>query len=269
MADQRQITQSTQSEPAQEVGTLSTISRPGPSDQELEPDQRRVLLIAAHPDDPEFSSGGTVANWVRNGIEVIFVVVTSGDKGTADREMTNDRLSSMREDEQRAAAARLGVTNVNFLRFPDGELMPNLELRGEITRMIRMYKPYAVMTHDPLTLFYNNEFINHPDHRAVGQATVDAIYPTARDPLQFPEQTREGLEPHKVKEIYLWGSDQANVLVDISDTIEDKIEALKSHVSQVGLAEQLAERIRTRSAQTAEAHGLKFAEAFRRVVMRM
>jgi LmbE family N-acetylglucosaminyl deacetylase len=174
----------------------------------------------------------------------------------------------MREDEERAAAARLGVTKVEFLRFPDGELLPSLELRGAITRMIRTYKPYAVMTHDPLTLFYNNEFINHPDHRAVGQATVDAIYPTARDPLQFPEQTREGLEPHKVKEIYLWGSDQPNVLVDVSETIDDKIEALKRHVSQVGPPEQLEERIRTRSAQTAQQYGVNFAEVFRRVVMR-
>lgn len=182
--------------------------------------------------------------------------------------MTNARLSSMREDEQRAAAARLGVTNVNFLRFPDGELLPNLELRGAITRMIRTYKPYAVMTHDPLTLFYNNEFINHPDHRAVGQSTVDAIYPTARDPLQFPEQTREGLEPHKVKEIYLWGSDQPNVLVDITDTIGDKIEALKEHVTQVGPPEELEERMRARSAQMAEQYGVPFAETFRRVVMR-
>jgi LmbE family N-acetylglucosaminyl deacetylase len=268
MADQRQTAQPTQSAPQAANPGLLTITRPGPADGELEPDQRRVLLIAAHPDDPEFSSGGTVANWVRSGLEVIFVVVTSGDKGTADREMTNARLSSMREEEQRGAAARLGVTNVNFLRFPDGELLPNLDLRGAITRMIRTYKPYAVMTHDPLTLFYNNEFINHPDHRAVGQATVDAIYPTARDPLQFPEQTREGLEPHKVKEIYLWGSDQPNVLVDIGGAIDDKIDALKKHVSQVGEPDQLEERIRARSAQSAEQYGVQFAEVFRRVVMR-
>jgi LmbE family N-acetylglucosaminyl deacetylase len=135
--------------------------------------------------------------------------------------------------------------------------------------MIRKYRPYAVMTHDPLTLFYDNAFINHPDHRAIGQATVDAIYPTARDPLQFPEQIRGGLEPHKVKEIYLWGSDQANVLVDISDTIEDKIEALKMHKSQVGEALELAERIKTRAAQAAEPYGISYAETFRRVVMRM
>ena len=245
------------------------IVRPGPADEELGDDQRVVLLVAAHPDDPEFSSAGTVANWLKHGLDVIFVLATSGDKGTPDRDMTNERLSSMREEEQRAAALRIGVKQIEFLRFPDGELTPSLELRGAVTRMIRKYKPYAVMTHDPLTLFYNNEFINHPDHRAIGQATVDAIYPTARDPLQFSEHIREGLEPHKVKEIYLWGSDQANVLVDISDTIDVKIEALKLHVTQVGEATELAERVKTRAVQLAEPYGLRYAEAFRRIVMRM
>jgi LmbE family N-acetylglucosaminyl deacetylase len=248
---------------------LTPIVRPGPDGEELAAEHRRVLLVAAHPDDPEFSSAGTVANWVRHGFEVIFVLVTSGDKGTSDRNMTREKLSQIREEEQRAAAARLGVNEVVFLRFPDGELMPDLQLRGAITRMIRLYRPYAVLTHDPITLFYNNEFINHPDHRAVGQATVDAIYPTARDPLQFHEQIREGLEPHKVKEIYLWGSDQPNVLVDISATIEDKVEALKLHKSQVGDATNLAERVKMRAAQVAEPYGLKYAEAFRRIVMRM
>jgi LmbE family N-acetylglucosaminyl deacetylase len=248
---------------------MTQVPRPGPADAELEEDQRRVLLVAAHPDDPEFSSAGTVANWVRQGIEVVFVLATSGDKGTPNREMTRECLSSQREDEQHAAAARVGVNTVEFLRFPDGELTPSLDLRGAVTKMIRKYRPYAVMTHDPLTLFYDNAFINHPDHRAIGQATIDAIYPTARDPLQFPEQIAEGLEPHKVKEIYLWGSDQPTVLVDISDTIDDKIEALKLHKSQVGEATELAERIKTRAAQIAEPYGLSYAEAFRRVVMRM
>ncbi len=248
--------------------TLSPILRPGPADAELTPEQKRVMLVAAHPDDPEFSSAGTVASWVRNGIEVVFVLVTSGDKGTPDKDMTRQRLSSQREDEQKAAAARVGVTTVEFLRFPDGELLPNLELRGAITKMIRKYKPYAVITHDPLALFHGNEFINHPDHRAVGLSTVDAIYPTARDPLQFNEQIREGLEPHKVKEIYLWGSDHANVLVDISDVIEDKVEALKCHKSQVGDAVELADRIKQRAAMIGEPFGVKYAEAFRRIVMR-
>lgn len=251
-----------------EPGAMHMVERPGPADAELTDEHRRVLLVAAHPDDPEFSSGGTVAKWVRSGIEVIYVVATSGDKGTPDKEMTGERLSRQREDEQRSAAARLGVNNVVFLRFPDGELLPDLRLRGAITRVIRQYKPYAVMTHDPLTLFYNNEFINHPDHRAVGQATVDAIYPTARDPLQFNEQIREGLEPHKVKEIYIFGTESPNVLVDIGDTIADKVEALKLHKSQVGPAEELEQRIRMRSAQVGEPHGLGYAEAFRRIVMR-
>jgi LmbE family N-acetylglucosaminyl deacetylase len=248
---------------------MNPIERPGPTTEEWPEEQRRVLLVAAHPDDPEFSSAGTVARWVRAGIEVVFVVATSGDKGTADRSMTNDRLSNLREEEQRAAAARLGVTTVEFLRVGDGELMPNLELRGAVTYMIRKYRPYAVMTHDPLTLFYNNEFVNHPDHRAIGQATVDAIYPTARDPLQFPDHIREGLEPHKVKEIYLWGTEQPNVLIDITETIEDKIEALKLHVTQVGEAVELGSRIKTRAAQIGEPYGIAYAEAYRRVVMRM
>lgn len=269
MSDQRPKDQQTEGSIQPAFPALPAIARPGPAGEELAPEQKRVLLVAAHPDDPEFSSAGTVANWVREGIDVVFVLVTSGDKGTPDHTMTGERLSNMREEEQKSAAARLGVTQVQFLRFPDGELTPSLELRGAITRMIRMFKPYAVMTHDPLTLFYNNEFINHPDHRAVGQATVDAIYPTARDPLQFAEQTREGLEPHKVKEIFLWGSDEPNVVVDISDTIQDKVEALKFHASQVGSSDDLEERIKTRSAQVAEPAGLRYAEAFRRVVMRM
>ncbi|HEX8599985.1 MAG TPA: PIG-L deacetylase family protein [Chloroflexia bacterium] len=248
---------------------MNPIERPGPTAEEWPEEQRRVLLVAAHPDDPEFSSAGTVARWVRAGIEVIFVVATSGDKGTPDRSMTNERLSNLREDEQRAAAARLGVTTVEFLRFGDGELMPNMELRGAVTYMIRKYRPYAVMTHDPLTLFYNNEFINHPDHRAIGQATVDAIYPTARDPLQFPDHIREGLEPHKVKEIYLWGTEEPNILIDITETIEDKIEALKLHVTQVGEAVELGNRIKTRASQIGEPYGIAYAEAYRRVVMRM
>src|ERR1051325_6387385 len=120
----------------------SVITRPGPVDQELLDEQKRVLLVAAHPDDPEFSSGGSVARGVRAGIEVVYVVATSGDKGTPDREMTGDRLSNMREEEQRAAAARLGVKEVVFLRFPDGEMTPNLELLGAVTRIIRTHDPY-------------------------------------------------------------------------------------------------------------------------------
>ncbi|HUS14325.1 MAG TPA: PIG-L deacetylase family protein, partial [Chloroflexia bacterium] len=189
-----------------------------------------ALLIGAHPDDAEFSSAGTMAKWVAAGVHVVYVVVTSGDKGTADKTMTNARLSSTREQEQLAAAREVGVEEVVFLRYPDGLVQPDLQLRGDICRQIRRYRPYAVLVHDPITLFHGNQFINHPDHRAVGTATVDAIYPTARDPLQYPEQiTDEGLEPHKVKEIYLWGSEEPNVASDISETIDRKIAALTHH----------------------------------------
>ncbi len=269
MSDQKSAITNSPSSIINAASGLVRISAPGPADADLAPEQKRVLLVAAHPDDPEFSSAGTVACWISKGFEVVYVLVTSGDKGTPDHEMTRERLSSRREQEQLAAAAKAGVTNVQFLRFPDGELTPGLELRGAITRMIRTFKPYAVITHDPLALFINNEFINHPDHRAVGLSTVDAIYPTARDPLQFNEQIRGGLEPHKVKELYLWGSEYPNVIVDISETIESKIEALRCHVSQIGNPDELEERIKTRTAQTGEPHGLKYAEVFRRVVMRI
>ncbi len=248
---------------------MKRVERPGPEGEELPEEHRRVLLVAAHPDDPEFSSAGTVARWIKSGIEVVYVLATSGDRGSQDRTMTPERLREIREGEQKAAAEVVGVKQVEFLRFGDGQLMPNIELRGAVTRMIRKYKPYAVMTHDPITLFYENAFVNHPDHRAIGQAVVDAIYPTARDPLYFPEHLEEGFEPHKVKEIYLWGSDQPNVLIDISDGIDSKIEALKKHASQVGPPEELAERIKARSAQVGEMGGMQYAESFRRVVMRM
>ncbi|MGI8586361.1 MAG: PIG-L family deacetylase [Candidatus Nephthysia bennettiae] len=228
-----------------------------------------VLLIAAHPDDPEFSSAGTVAKWVKAGLHVVYVLVTSGDKGTADKAMTNARLSSAREEEQLAAAREVGVEEVVFLRYPDGLVQPDLKLRGDITRQIRRYRPYVVMVHDPLTLFYSNQFINHPDHRAVGTATVDAIYPTARDPLQYPEQiTEEGLEPHKVKEIWLWGSDQPTVVSDISEVIDSKIAALRHHATQVGPPEALDERIRTRAGESGALAGVPYGESYRRVVMR-
>jgi LmbE family N-acetylglucosaminyl deacetylase len=230
-----------------------------------------VLLVAAHPDDPEFSSGGTVAKWIAAGVRVVYVLATSGDKGTPDKTMTNARLSSTREQEQLAAAREVGIPedDVVFLRFPDGLLQPDLALRGAITRQIRRFRPYAVLVHDPITVFHANQFINHPDHRAVGMATVDAIYPTARDPLQYPEQiTEEGLEPHKVKEIYLWGSEHPTVVSEIGDTLDRKLAALRHHASQVGLATDLEERIRSRAAEAGALGGVPYGEIYRRVVMR-
>jgi LmbE family N-acetylglucosaminyl deacetylase len=246
----------------------TVITRPGPADEELPEEHRRVLLVAAHPDDPEFSSGGTVALWVRAGIEVVYVLATSGDKGTPDRSVTNDALSRRREEEQRGAAARLGVNTVEFLRFPDGELTPGLELRGAVARMLRKYRPYAVMTHDPLTLFYNNEFINHPDHRAVGQASLDVVLTAGTTPGHFPELLEQGLEPWRgLRELYMMGPGNRPVPVDISSTIDRKIQALLCHRSQVGDdAERISGWLRRRAADLGGEHGLDYAEVFQVIV---
>jgi LmbE family N-acetylglucosaminyl deacetylase len=226
----------------------------------------RVLVIGAHPDDPEFACGGTSARWAAEGKEIYYLVCTRGDKGSSEPEMTAERLVEIREREQRSAAAVIGVREVNFLRCADGELAPTYEFRGAIVEEIRRVRPDVILTHDP-TSVYGASFLNHPDHRAVGTATLDAIYPTARDRLNYPAHEAAGLLPHKVKDVYLWGAPTPNEWIDISSSIERKIEALRCHVSQVGQATELAERIRERSKTTGEPKGIPFAEAFYHVKM--
>lgn len=229
---------------------------------------RRALVVVAHPDDAEFGCAGTVAGWTREGHDVVYLVCTRGQKGSSDPLMTSERLAVIREREQRAAAHVLGVREVDFLDYCDGEVVHSLPLRGDIARAIRFYQPDTVITQDPTLLFVGDEFINHPDHRAVGLATIDAIYPTARDRLQFPEHLRDGLAPHRVREIYMFGTEQANHWVDISATIELKVAALRQHESQVGAWDGIAERIQERARLAGESQGLACAEAFRRIVMR-
>jgi LmbE family N-acetylglucosaminyl deacetylase len=228
----------------------------------------RVLVVCAHPDDAEFGAAGTVAAWAKAGREVYYAIITRGDKGSGDPEMTSERLAQIREREQREAAAVLGVKEVVFLGFRDGELVADLTLRGAITRAIRQFRPHILITQDPTALFYNNRFINHPDHRAAGLATVDAVYPTARDHLQFPKQLAEGLQPHKVAEVFLIQSEEPDILVDISETIETKIAALQKHASQFEDANALGERVRERAKELGEQGGMDYAEAFRRIIIR-
>jgi LmbE family N-acetylglucosaminyl deacetylase len=227
----------------------------------------RALIVAAHPDDPEFGCGGTIATWGAEGKEFYYLVCTRGDKGSDDPSMHTARLMEVRQGEQRAAAAVLGVKEVRFLDFRDGELAPNLDLRRAIVRVIRELKPDVVFTHDPATL-YGTDFINHPDHRAVGQATLDAVFPTARDRLQYPEHEAEGLASHKVLDVYMWGSLNPNAFVDIGANFERKIESLRKHVIQVGSAEGLADRLRERARGVGEPQGIELAEAFRHVALR-
>jgi LmbE family N-acetylglucosaminyl deacetylase len=205
---------------------------------------RRVLGVFAHPDDPEFFAGATFARWAAEGAEITFLMATSGDKGSAEPDMTHERLIEIREEEQRRAAAALGVNEVIFLRYRDGELAPTLALRRDITRVIRQKKPDVVVTTDPLN-WYSERSVNHPDHRAIGEATLAAVYPTARDRLNFIELERdEGLDVHKTGQVYIAGASKPNKKVDVSDYIEKQINALREHKSQISDIDALAERIR-------------------------
>ena len=208
----------------------------------------KVLGVFAHPDDPEFFAGGTFAKWAADGAEITFLVATSGDKGSADPEMTHERLAAIREDEERQAAAALGVKEVIFLRYKDGELFPTLELRRDITRVIRMIQPDVVVTLDPTVFWRGGGGINHPDHRAIGAATLEAVFPTARDRLNFIEHERdEGLPTHKVGTVYIAGAAEPTHTVDVTESLETQIESLRAHKSQIADMDKMAERIRERS----------------------
>jgi LmbE family N-acetylglucosaminyl deacetylase len=231
------------------------------------PTPERVLVVAAHPDDIEFGAAGTVARWVQEGAETRYLLATNGDKGTDDASADPLELGRRREAEQRAAAAEIGVQGVDFLGEPDGQVEASLRLRERITHAIRTFRPEVVMTHDPTVVFVNNEWVNHPDHRALGQVTVDAVFPTARDPLNFPEHLSAGLEPWKVAELFLWSTNEANQIVDIGDTLERKIAALACHVSQFHDFNETARWLRRRAEELGERTGFRAAEGFRRVML--
>jgi LmbE family N-acetylglucosaminyl deacetylase len=231
------------------------------------PTPERVLVVAAHPDDIEFGAAGTVARWIGEGATVRYLIATRGDKGSDDPDADPVRLAEIREGEQRAAAAELGVAGVDFLDEPDGQVESSLRLRELLTRAIRSFRPEVVMGHDPTVLFVNNEWVNHPDHRAIGEVTVDAVFPTARDPLNFPEHLRAGLDPWKVAELYLWSTNEANQLVDIGATLDRKIEALRHHASQFRDFPATERWLRRRAEELGERAGYRAAEGFRRVTL--
>jgi len=225
--------------------------------------QAQVMVVAPHPDDAELGVAGTVARWVKEGKEVVYVVCANGDKGTSDINMKPEELAGIREQEQLAAARLLGVKEVVFLRHPDQNLEDTPEFRKEIVRMIRMYRPETVVTTDPY-----RRYIWHRDHRITGQVTLDAIFPYARDHLAYPDLLAEGLQPHKVKEVLLWASpDDVNYRSDITDTFDIKLAALRCHKSQVGdnLSPDLENRLRERAKKLAEGEDFELAEAFHRV----
>jgi LmbE family N-acetylglucosaminyl deacetylase len=219
----------------------------------------RVMVIATHPDDPEFGCAGTVLKWAQAGKHVTYVLLTSGDKGSHDPELRPGRLAAMRESEQRAAAAELGVKEVVFLRHPDGILENTLELRRQLANIIRHHKPHVVVTIDPW-----RHYQLHPDHRAAGQAALDAVY-AAREWYIFPEQLVDGIDPWRVKEVYLFWTENADYWEDISCCLEARISALARHASQVGNdTAKLAERIRQRARDVGQKPGYAAAEEFKR-----
>ena len=229
---------------------------------------KRVLVIQAHPDDVEFSSAGTVAKWIAEGAHVTYCSLTSGDKGSSDAEMTGERLAAQREIEQQAACDILGVKELRFLRYKDATLVPDLELRLALTRVMRQVRPDVLLTFDPAMRYTGQGYINHPDHVATGEASLAAVFPSVRDRMTFPELLAEGLEPHEIPEVYLYATNTPDVWIDITDTMDRKLEALRAHASQVRDWDP-SDMVRQWARETAEANPNResatgdFAESFK------
>ena len=230
----------------------------------------RAMVVFAHPDDAEIGSGGVIATWVAAGCEVTYVLCTNGAAGSADRTLAPEELARRRADEQRAAADFMGVKHVVMLGYPDGGLEDTRAFLGDVVRALRQYRPHTVFVHDP----YRMKGFQHRDHRKAGIVTTDAVYPYARDHLHFPEHvTRDGLEPHKVRELWYWGADEADVIVDVSEGVDRQIAALIRHESQVPgfnvpSGETIGARVKKNSAELGAPYGFAHAAAFRRLVAR-
>ena len=224
--------------------------------------QAQVMVVTPHPDDAEFGVAGTVARWTAEGKNVIYVVCTNGNKGTSDTNMKPDELARIREREQLAAAKLLGVSEVIFLRYADQTLEDTPEFRKKLVRLIRMYKPETVVTAAPY-----RGYLWHRDHRITSRVTLDAIFPYARDFLAYPDLLEQGFQPHKVKEVLLWGAEDPNYRSNITDTFDIKIAALRCHQSQISdnPSTGLKERMRERHKMLAQEEDYELAEAFHRV----
>jgi LmbE family N-acetylglucosaminyl deacetylase len=221
-----------------------------------------AMVIAAHPDDAEFGAAGTMARWTRDGRGVMYVIATSGEKGTSNRSLHPERLAALREEEQRAAAQVLGVKEVVFLRQPDQGLEDTPAFRKLIVRLIRTFRPRCVLTSDPY-----RRYIGHRDHRILGQVVLDALYPYARDHLAYPDLLGEGLQPHKVREAFFWGAEEINFRQDITEAFELKLQALRCHESQVRELKvpDLEAWLRQRCREMAGVENFELGEAFHRV----
>lgn len=224
----------------------------------------RILVVTAHPDDVDFGAAGSVATWTSRGIAVSYCIATDGDAGGSDHSITREEMAAIRREEQLVAARAVGVDDVTFLGFKDGRVTPSLELRAAISRVIRKVRPDRVVAQSP-ERNWTRIYASHPDHLATGEAAACAVYPDARNPFAFPELLEEGLEPHTVPELWVMATERVNRVVDATDVYDRKLEALRSHTSQVGDGEHLDELLRGWMGGTALAAGLpegRLAEAF-------
>ena len=229
---------------------------------------QNILVILAHPDDPEFFCGGTLAKWALVGHHITYQLLTCGDKGFNDStvaDMTPDALCAMRHEEQYAAAKVIGVQAVHIMNNPDGYLVPNLDLRREIVRTIRNFKPDILVTCDPQNLFAAYG-INHPDHRAAGQVVLDAVFPAAGNKEYFPELVVEGYEPHMPKEVWCSLTQQPDITIDVTETWTIKLEALLCHKTQIGDVKKFKDRMLSRHTKDSTDEAPRYEEKFKRIV---
>jgi LmbE family N-acetylglucosaminyl deacetylase len=233
------------------------------------PAPKRAMSIHAHPDDQEFTVGGTLAKWARAGCEIVTVCITQGGAGSnkyTPLDMTREALVSIREDEQREAGRILGVKETIFLAYEDGMLEPSIAMRRDLTRLIRRHRPEVVLTGDPTVRFYGTTYMNHPDHRVAADVALDAVFPSAGTRLIFPELLAEGLEPHEVGQVYIHGAERPDTYVDIAETLDVKLAALRAHKSQMGQWDP-AEMITQWAAEQGRRRKLKAAESYRRMIL--
>ena len=230
---------------------------------------KRAMSIQAHPDDQDFTVAGTIAKWTKAGCEFVSVIITSGDSGSNDPAKGADykpQLARQREAEQKAANKVLGIQETVFLHYPDGELVATIQLRKDLTRLIRKFKPEVVVTGDPSGWFYGNEYINHPDHRAAAEAATYAVFPSAGTRMIFPDLLDEGLLPHNVKRLYIHGNEKPDTWVDIGETLETKIEAFKKHVSQ-GDTHDVDKWMYEWAEREGKEKGIKYSESYRVMIL--
>ncbi len=226
---------------------------------------KRVLVVMAHPDDCDFGAGGTIAQWSAKGIQVSYCIITNGDQGGEESGIPLEQMAQVRQKEQRDAGAALGVSDITYLNYRDGWLMPSIELRKEIVKAIRIAKPDRMLVQSP-ERNWERIFASHPDHLAAGETAIQAVYPDARNPYAFTDLKEAGIEPWRVREIWMTGSPTPNHFVDITDTFSKKMAALHAHVSQTAHNKELEKMVREWGERNAQAQGLaagRVAEVFK------